>query len=421
MEKYRESMKKQLNLSVPSAIECITMTLISMVDTFAISSLGSTTIAAVGAMASIINFLNLILKSIQVSNNVTIARIVGKNDSEKLKRTTGTAVFLGMIVQCLCILLTVSFSYYMPVIFKIDEICLTYLYIRLIGTIPAAIGTILSGHERTIGKSKETMNIRTLSLILNIVLDYLAIKLDYGVAGVAWATVIIETINMIMIMSLSKTTVTYKVDKEFLKELIKLCRYGIVDRIFDRGGKIVLNIILSRLGTFEYAANVILNQIEDFANDFCYGFGIGITTSIGITIGKNDKQEMKKLRKVINKITIILAIIAPTIIFIVLITCLPILLKEPEPLLIAYKLVPLVTLFAILLPIRYKYSSITSGMKELKFNAKVSGITNIIRILLAYVLCKFFGISGVWVTFSITYIAIILILKTKTDNLENAP
>lgn len=420
MKKMDSLMKKQLELSFPSAVEYIIITLISMVDTFAISSLGSTVISAVGAMTSIINFLNLVTKSIQVSNNVLMAREIGKNNYEKIKITTGTAVFLAVIFQIICILVTIMFSGFLPQIFKVDRICLTYLYIRLIGTIPAAIGTILSGHERTIGKSKEIMNIRTLSLILNIVLDYLAIKLDYGVAGVAWATVIIETINMIMIMFLSKTRVTYKVDKGFLKELIELCRYGIMDRIFDRGGKIVLNVILSRLGTFEYAAHVILNQIEDFANDFCYGFGIGITTSIGIAIGKNDEQEMKKLRKVINKITIILAIIAPTIIFIVLITCLPILLKEAEPLLIAYQLVPLVTLFAILLPIRYKYSSITSGMKELKFNAKVSGITNIIRILLAYVLCKFFGISGVWLTFSITYIAIILILKTKTDNLENA-
>ena len=268
-------------------------------------------------------------------------------------------------------------------------------------------------------KSKEIMNIRTLSLILNVVLDYLAIKLNYGVAGVAWATVIIEIVNMIMIMCLSKATVKYKVDREFLKELIELCKYGIVDRIFDRGGKIVLNIILSRLGTFEYAAHVILNQVEDFANDFCYGFGIGITTSIGITIGKDDKKEMEKLRKVINKITTILAIIAPTIIFIILITCLPTLLKEPEPLLIAYQLVPLVTIYAILMPIRYKYSSIMSGMKELKFIAKVSGITNIIKILLAYVLCEFFSISGAWITFSITYITIILILRMRTNNLKN--
>ena len=128
---------------------------------------------------------------------------------------------------------------------------------------------------------------------------------------------------------------------------------------------------------------------------------------------------MEKLRKVINKITTILAIIAPTIIFIILITCLPTLLKEPEPLLIAYQLVPLVTIYAILMPIRYKYSSIISGMKELKFIAKVSGITNIIKILLAYVLCEFFGISGAWITFSITYITIILILRMRTNNLKN--
>ena len=49
MKSMENNMKQQLNLSVPSAIECIIMTLISMVDTFAISYLGSTVIAAVGA------------------------------------------------------------------------------------------------------------------------------------------------------------------------------------------------------------------------------------------------------------------------------------------------------------------------------------------------------------------------------------
>ena len=137
MKKLDEKMKQQLELSLPSAIECIIMTLISMVDTFAISYLGSTAIAAVGAMVSIINFLNLVLKSIQVSNNVTIARAIGRNDGEKLKVTT---------------VLTISFSHFIPEIFNVDKICLTYLYIRLIGTIPAGISTIISGHERTIRK-----------------------------------------------------------------------------------------------------------------------------------------------------------------------------------------------------------------------------------------------------------------------------
>lgn len=266
------------------------------------------------------------------------------------------------------------------------------------------------------GKSKEIMNIRMLSLILNIVLDYLAIKLNYGISGVAWATVIIEIVNMIMVMLLAKNTITYKIDKDSLKELLSLAKHGVADRIFDRGGKLVLNVILSRLGTYEYAAHVILNQIESFANDFCYGFGIGITTNVGITIGKNNKNEIKELKNIINKITIAFAIIVPIIIFIVLIIFLPILLKEQEPLLISYKLIPLVILYAVLMPIRYKYSSIIEGMKEFRFNAQVSGITNIVKILLAYILCMYFGINGVWITFSITYIAIIIILKRKINN-----
>ena len=97
MKNGESDMKQQINLSMPSAIECIIMTLISMVDTFAISCLGSTVIAAVGAMVSIINFLNLVLKSIQVSNNVIIANAIGKNDNEKVMDSTGTAFFLSII------------------------------------------------------------------------------------------------------------------------------------------------------------------------------------------------------------------------------------------------------------------------------------------------------------------------------------
>lgn len=90
------------------------------------------------------------IKTIQVSNNVIIARAIGNNDNEKIKKTTGTAVYLGIAFQCICILLTISFSHFIPTVFKVDNICLIYLYIRIIGTIPSAISTIISGYLRTI-------------------------------------------------------------------------------------------------------------------------------------------------------------------------------------------------------------------------------------------------------------------------------
>ncbi len=70
----------------------------------------------------------------------------------------------------------------------------------------------------------------------------------------------------------------------------------------------------------------------------------------------------------------------------------------------------------MLLPTRYKYSSVTEAMKEFKYKAQVSVIANIIKILLAYVLCKFIGVSGAWITFLVSSIIIIIALKMKVKN-----
>ena len=413
MNKEKEIMKRQLDLSVPSALDYIVTTLISMVDVFAISFLGSKVVAAVGAMTSVIFFYNLIIKSIQVSNNVIVAREIGKNNLNEMKISTGNAVFLTIITQIICILIILIFGKFLPRLFKVSPICLTYLYIRLIGSVPYAITFIITGHERTNGRSKQMLYIRVLSLILNIILDYLAIKLNYGVAGVAWATVVIEFINMILVVISANKTIKYKYNKISILNIINLAKHAIIDRIFDRGGKLILDIILSRLGTFQYAAHVILNQIEAFANDFCYGFGIGITTNVGIELGKENKGELQILRKVINKVINYLAIIVPTIIFLASVLLLPILLKESQPLNIAYGLLPIVVIYAILMPIKYKYSSIMEGMKEFKFTARLSFFVNIIKIVLAYILSRYIGVKGVWLTFVIIYSFTIVILKNK--------
>ena len=413
MNEEKEIMKKQLDLSVPSAFDYIITTLISMVDVFAISFLGSKAVAAIGAMTSVIFFYNLIIKSIQVSNNVIVAREIGKNNLNEMNISTGNAVFLTIIAQTICILIILIFGKFLPELFKVSPICLTYLYIRLIGSIPYAITFIITGHERTNGRSKQMLYIRVFSLILNIFLDYLAIKLNYGVAGVAWATVIIEFINMILVMISANKTIKYKYNKNSILNIVNLAKHAIMNRIFDRGGKLILDIILSRLGTFQYAAHVILDQIEAFANDFCYGFGVGITTNVGIELGKEGKGKLSTLRKVINKVINYLTIIVPTIIFLVSILLLPILLKESQPLNIAYGLLPFVIIYAVLMPIKYKYSSIMEGMKEFKFTARLSFFVNIIKIVLAYILSRYLGIKGVWLTFIIIYSFTSVILKNK--------
>lgn len=131
--------KKYLDLALPSGFECIVGVLITMTDTFMISRFGSNVIAAVGAMGTVIDFMYLILQSINVSNNVIVARLLGKNDNEKIKITTGTALLIAIVSSLLCIGLVLSISNFLPKLFMIDKIGLVYLYIRLIGVIPNTV------------------------------------------------------------------------------------------------------------------------------------------------------------------------------------------------------------------------------------------------------------------------------------------
>ena len=75
--------KEYLNLALPSGFECVVGVLITMTDTFMISQFGSGIIASVGAMGTVIDFMYLVLQSINVSNNVLVARLLGKNEEER--------------------------------------------------------------------------------------------------------------------------------------------------------------------------------------------------------------------------------------------------------------------------------------------------------------------------------------------------
>ena len=97
--------KKYLDLALPSGFECIVGVLITMTDTFMISQFGSEIIASVGAMGTVIDFMYLVLQSINVSNNVIVARLLGKNDKEQAKLTVGTALIIAIICSLICIIL----------------------------------------------------------------------------------------------------------------------------------------------------------------------------------------------------------------------------------------------------------------------------------------------------------------------------
>ncbi len=411
--------KKYLNLALPSGFECIVGVLITMTDTFMISQFGSKVIASVGAMGTVIDFMYLILQSVNVSNNVIVARLLGKNDKEQAKITVGTALIISIVCSLICIILTLSISRFIPKMFLVDKIGLVYLYIRLIGVIPNTILTILSGYQRTLGNSKRMLNIRILCFFINAILDFIFIKLGFGITGVAISTVFVEIINMILLIYYSKQLVKIRFIKSIAKEEFSLIRYNIYERIFKRGSNFILNVIMSRIGELQYAAHIIVMQFLDLINNFLHGTGIGTQTIIATSIGSNDNEKLNQTTKIINSLNKKIIYVTTLIIGVAMLIFLPYFLIEKESLIIGYKLLLFVILDCILSGFYHYYSSILRAMKEFKYISKLSlFISGGLRLVLAYLLSKMCGIYGVWICFIISDLIMNILLNKKIEEVQ---
>ena len=411
--------KKYLNLALPSGFECIVGVLITMTDTFMISQFGSKVIVSVGAMGTVIDFMYLILQSVNVSNNVIVARLLGKNDKEQAKITVGTALIIAIVCSLICIILTLSISRFIPKMFLVDKIGLVYLYIRLIGVIPNTILTILSGYQRTLGNSKRMLNIRILCFFINAILDFIFIKLGFGITGVAISTVFVEIINMILLIYYSKQLVKIRFIKSIAKEEFSLIRYNIYERIFKRGSNFILNVIMSRIGELQYAAHIIVMQFLDLINNFLHGTGIGTRTIIATSIGSNDNEKLNQTTKIINSLNKKIIYVTTLIIGVAMLIFLPYFLIEKESLIIGYKLLLFVILDCILSGFYHYYSSILRAMKEFKYISKLSlFISGGLRLVLAYLLSKMCGIYGVWICFIISDLIMNILLNKKIEEVQ---
>ena len=411
--------KKYLDLALPSGFECIVGVLITMTDTFMISRFGSEIIASVGAMGTVIDFMYLVLQSINVSNNVIVARLLGRNNKAQAKITVGTALIIAIICSLICIILTLSISKFIPRMFLVNDIGLVYLYIRLIGVIPNTILTILSGYQRTLGKSKRMLNIRMLCFFLNAVLDFTFIKLGFGITGVALSTILVEIINMVVLVYYSKKLVKIKFVKSIAKEEFSLIQYNIYERIFKRGSNFLLNIIMSRIGALQYAAHIIVMQFLDLINNFLHGTGIGTQTMIATAIGSNNNEKINNTTKIINSLNKKIVYITTVIIGIAMLISLPYFLVEKESLIIGYKLLLFVILDCILSGFYHYYSSILRAMKEFKYISKLSlCISGGLRLILAYLLSKICAIYGVWICFIISDLIMNILLNKKITQIR---
>ena len=413
------NVKSQLKISLPIAFESLINILMTLVDTLVISLVGTKELAALGAMAVILNLMQMSIQTINVSNNTLVAKALGENNLNKSKLITGNSIILTLFISIITIVLIAFIQPVFPILFNVDTIAISYLTIRLFGFIQSSLVTVLSGHQRTIGNQKNIMYLRIFAVLLNFILDIIAVRNGYGIKGVALVTIFIDTLLSIYLIIYSKNNVKIKFVSEYFKEVIKLFKWNFVERIASRVDNFIFNLIVARMGNLEYSVHVILIQIANIYESFIQGFGDGITISVGIASGKKGNKCILKVTDVAKKLIRYSSLLLPFVVLVISIVIMNISLKTFELQKIFLTVLPLFLISCYITTSATYYFSILRGFRDFKFLAKRNIISSIIKISVATILSFTpLGIVGVWIGYLVYGIMQKYLSKTRYKKLS---
>ncbi|MDN5330876.1 MAG: hypothetical protein PWP45_101 [Tepidanaerobacteraceae bacterium] len=299
--------KRIVEFSIPMLIGNIAQQLYNTVDSIVIGRyVGDSALAAVGSAFPVFFFLLVLFVAISTGAGIMVSQYFGAKDREKLSRTIGVCITLTAIASAIIMIISPFVVRPMLVFINTPDSILdwstNYLLILLVGNWGFSYFNILSGILRGLGDSLSALVFLLISTTLNVVLDiWFVVSFNMGVAGVALATVIAQTISAVLCaIKLKRMDDIFDMNFEMLKpikdyvmQIIKLgIPSGLTQAIFSLA-MVTVQSLTNSFGEMVIAANVIVMRVDGFAMMPNFTFGITMTTYAGQNVGarKMDRVE----------------------------------------------------------------------------------------------------------------------------------
>lgn len=313
-----ESIKKKtvqmiLQFSIPSIIAMVLTSLITIVDGFFIGNyIGKEGLAAVNLGLPIL-YVYLAIGIMFGVGGIAIAGIaLGAQDIKKSNDVFNQTVVSTIIVSVLISLLVCAFFRPIMSIINMDAqvaSCFYKYYSIMVFAYPvmivnSALGMFIRGE----GKPQLFMMINILTVICNVVLDYLSIRwLGLGIEGIAAASLISVTIGLVcMVMFFLKRSDVYKFRNfEFSKIVL---RDTVLNGSSEFIGQLSMSIsmfaynwvILRTAGVPGVAAFTIVGYMAYLFGMIIIGFGQGASPLISFSYGAGEFELSQTIRKKTN-------------------------------------------------------------------------------------------------------------------------
>ena len=301
--------KALLYLLLPIVIEQLLNSLMGMVDTMMVSTVGSEAISAVALVDAINNLVIQIFAAMASGAVIICSQYIGSGNKKESSRAAGQVVLMVLVISLsiavFCVLDRERLlqQYIGKVEDSVMENALTYFMITAISYPFLGLFSAGSAFYRASGQSKFPTKISVISNAINVAGNALFIySFKWGVAGAALATLFSRMFSTVVIYYCLRKPGQTIIVRDYLKIrpdmplILTIMAIGVpagIENGMFQFGKIAIQSTVSSMGTVAISAQAMTDILELVNGIFSNSVGIGLMTVVGQCIGARRIEEAK--------------------------------------------------------------------------------------------------------------------------------
>lgn len=414
MQKQRVT--RILDLALPIIAAMVSQSLLNLVDTAMVGTLGDAALAAVGMGGFTLFMCQAVILGVSTAVQAIASRRKGQGRLHESASILNAGLLLVItvapVISVLFYLLAPVFYPYLNSDPEVIALGLPYFQIRILATVFIGANYAFRGYWNAVDLSRIYMSTLLVVHACNIFLNYVLIFGHFGapamgVSGCGLASAISVALGSCCHLWLG---IRYAGDKGFLrlkpsaseiKTLVSQAIPGGLQHFSVMAGMVVLYWIIGRIGTAELAAASVLLNIMTVAILPAMGFAMASATLVGQALGKNDIEDASQWTRESVKVgaLVMLLLGLPMILLPELI--LSIFLHEPDSLALAKLPVQIIGATVIIEGIKRIFQHSLMGAGDTKRVMWVTVLTQWVFFTpLAYLIGPVLGMGllGVWIT-----------------------
>ena len=299
---------KIILFALPLALTGVMQQLLNAADVVTLGKfVGKHAMAAVGNNISMVGLIVSLLMGLSLGANVVIAQNIGAKRFDRAHSAVSTAFVLSIAAGIFfCVVgefLVAPIFYLLEVPELVVGMAEIYLRIFLLGLPAMSLYNFEAAIFRSKGDTRTPLIALAAASGVNIVLNLLfVLKFDWGIAGVAAATVIANVVSAIILFRALLTADgviklhlnALIIDREELFEIVRIgLPAGVQGMVFSLSN-LLIQAAINSLGADAMAASAAAFTIE--INVFCVvnGFGQAATTFVGQNYGAGNLPRCKR-------------------------------------------------------------------------------------------------------------------------------